>query len=107
MQRMRGEQRGDAGAAPDGAGHAAQQREQEQRVERVQRDAHPMVRPCIETEALHVEHVRQPSQRMPVRRVRRFESPRDGVRAQAFEHVRVGVDVGAVVEAHEAVVADA
>ena len=48
-----------------------------------------------------VEHVREPSQRMPVRRVKRRECPLDGHKMHAWADERILVDVDVVVEIDE------
>jgi len=66
MEGMPGEQGGDQGAAPEGAGHAPEHQEKQQRVGRVQEQAGHMVPPGVELEQLAIQHVAEQGQRMPV-----------------------------------------
>ena len=56
-----------------------------------------MVLAGVEAEELHVQHVREPGQGMPVGGVGGGEGPRDGLPAQPLLDVRVFGDIDLVV----------
>jgi hypothetical protein len=100
VQRMDCEQCRHTQASPERAGHRCQKDEQQQRVGDVDCKARQMVGARIETEHLHVEHVRQPGQRAASGAVRVGERPRKIDQRQA------GVDVGIVDDEIEVVIRD-
>jgi hypothetical protein len=68
-----------------------EQQQREQRVGRVQKNV-DQVRPCrAGAEKLDVEHVGEPGERMPVRRLPRGEGPDEAVAGQPREHLGLRV----------------
>ncbi len=67
-------------------------------------DIRDMVRACVHTGHMHVDHVRQPRQGYPVTGVRRRESPGDALAGQASGDIRIVPHIERVVERHKVVV---
>ena len=106
VERVPGKKGGDEGAAPAGAGHAAQDGEKQQRVGEVQSQAGRMMAAGIECEQLAIEHVREPGQRMPISGMRGRECPAEARQGQALAHHQVIGDVFGVVIIDETAVKD-
>ncbi len=98
---MHREQRGHQRASARRSGHAPQHAEKQDDVQRVQDQADEMVRPGVHPEQPHVHHVRQPRQRMPVRRVSGGEGPGHRGPRQPGGHVRIVGDIDRIVQRHE------
>ena len=97
---MESEQRGDKQARPQTPGQPYQSQEEQCRVDGMEKDAAEVMTCRIECEELIVKGVRQPGQRMPVRRGGRRKGPLDVLPCQAVD-VRVGGDIVAVVQHEE------
>ena len=98
---VHGEEGGDEGAAPGRAGHAPEHQEDEDRVPGVEHSVHEVVRPGREPEELHVEHVGEPGERVPVEGVQRGEGPGHPLPGEPGPHDRVLGHVLVVVEEQE------
>lgn len=69
-------------------------------------EAYEMVTRGADSEYLHIEHVRQPRQRVPVARMPRAESPDDCAPRQAAGHVSVLTHKRGIVDGYEAEMPD-
>ena len=103
---MPGEQRSDKRRRPQGIREPQQQRKQQRGVGRVEQHVDEMMRAGIGAEQFAIQHVREPGERMPVRRVETRERPAEAVPRQAGQHGMIFGDVFLVVEIHEAVMHD-
>src|SRR5439155_4946791 len=90
---MQGEKPGDERAAPKRAGHLLQKQEQEERVSSMKDQAGEVVPPRLKSEKLHVQHVGNPGERVPIGRVTALHSPRDAFPLDSAKHLRVFGDV--------------
>src|SRR5215472_10778633 len=106
MQWMHSKKKRDHEARPRLAGHAAQGKEQNDGGESVQQDVCEMVPAGIDTEELHVEHVREPGEGKPIGVAERGECPHDAVGSEAGPYLRVFGDVDWIVERNEVVSAN-
>ena len=102
---MNGEERGDDRAAPKRVRPSPQQKKKKQRVRDVPRDIHQMMFAGVEPEEAHVDHVRDPRQRMPVE-IERRHRPTNTVERETRLHVRVFSDVDGIVEVEELMCAE-
>ena len=89
MQRVQREERRDERAAPDRAGHAAEDLEEQEGVGDVEQKACQVVPARLHPEQLHVRHVRQPSQRVIVVVESGAEGPTDIRPIQSLQHVGI------------------
>jgi len=84
VQRVQGKERRHGKGPPQGPGHAAQHHEQEQGVGTVEQHVDEVVHARVRPEERHVEHVRQPGERVPVGGVAgEREGPPDGFEGEA------------------------
>ena len=67
---------------------------------------HLVVPTRVQREELHVEHVGEPAERVPVRDVRAVEGPGDALQREALAHHLIAEDVGVVVAVDELEAAD-
>ncbi len=79
MERVKREQGRDKRAGPQAACHPLQRQEEKERARRVDPDAREMMPAGIHPVELDVEHVGDPRQRMPVRRISACQRPEEGV----------------------------
>ena len=98
--RVNREHGSDERASLHGAGRAIQKQEQQARADRVQRHGHQVMAARPRTEQLRVDHVRDPRDRMEVRRARR-ECPLEIRERHARDHVRIVEDVSRVIPGDE------
>ena len=98
---MHCEQRGDHETRRRVAGERAQHEEEQGDVEYVEEDVLGVMRLGVEGEELHIDHVGDPRERMPVRRVDAGEGPADVVQREAVGDRGIDLDVGDVVEVDE------
>ncbi len=103
VQRVEAEEGRHGRASRQRARPPPQQMEKEHGAPGVKSEADQMVAAGVEREEGHVEHVREPRQRVPVGCVESGERPAQAFEAEAFAHHRVLVDVEAVVEGDEIV----
>jgi len=80
---------------------ARQQREHERRAERVQQGVLQVRRGSARAEQAHVDHVREPGERVPIAGVEGGEGPGHAVEREPARDVRIAGDVLLVVEAQE------
>jgi len=106
MQRVQSKQRGHQRAAPDGAGQALPQAEQQEGVGQVQQHAREVMAPRLQPIKLAIEHVRKPRQRMPVAGMETLARPREVFQGQPGLNPRVAADVVRVVVIDEAELED-
>ena len=106
VQRVQGKHGRHKGTAPDRRRHARQQQEQHHRAQRVNHHVDDVMSSGGHAKQGHVQHVGEPGQWMPVRRVPGGEGPPDTVQRQSALHVRVFGDVGGIVELDEAELVD-
>ena len=95
---MHRKQGGHGGGTPHGAGHFRQDRKQQQGVRHVQQEVHEVVHGRVQAEALHVGHVRQPGERMPIALVKGGQRPAHVFPGQPAEDMAVLRDVRGIVE---------
>ena len=100
VERVQGEERGHHGAAPGRAGERLQQGEEQCGVQGVEEDVGCVVAPGRQAEDLHVQHVGDPGDRVPVL-VALEQGPGQARGREATVDVDVPRHVVAVVEAHE------
>ena len=100
---MQGEEGSDGRAAPEGSRHTREDHEEKQRVRDVKQEVDLMVRARLRTEQLHVQHMREPGERVPVTDAGRSERPTCVIEAESREHTIVLDDVGPIVESDESV----
>jgi hypothetical protein len=72
----------------------------------VQRDADEQMCAGVPSEQLHIDHVRDPRQRMPIGLVDMCEGPLNARPRETTEHVRIVRDITRVIEIDEYVRAD-
>jgi len=100
------EERRDERARPEGSRHAVEGEQEDHRARDMDHGARRVMAPRAQAEELGVEHVRDPRQRMPVRRRARAEGPTQAVDRESRADVVVVGDVDRVVQADEARVQD-
>src|SRR5436190_20867028 len=98
---MPSEKGGDDSAAPKRTGHEFEREKKQQSVSGVQQHIRQVMRARFHPEELHVQHMRQPRERMPVAGVAAGKGPLHILPAQTILNLRVGRDVGRVVEMNE------
>jgi hypothetical protein len=98
MQRVQGKERGHGAALPERPRHRPEDNEEEQGVGGVQKEAHQVVPPCVQTEELDVGHVHEPGERVPVVDVGGGKGPDEAVYGQPLPDDRIVGDVVIVVE---------
>src|SRR5438046_3004829 len=98
---MDSEECGDKRARPEGTRRAPQKNEKQDRIGGVQQDIDEDVPAGVETEELDVDHMRDPGERMPVRRVHRGGGPGDVRDRQSAVDVIVLDHVVGIIEADE------
>jgi len=98
MHRKKG---GNECALPETSGHPSQDKKQQCRVRQMEQHIHPVMPPGVKTEQLHVGHMREPRQGMPVRLIECREGPDDTLRCQAPRHHRIFTCVMSIVEVEE------
>ena len=103
---MQREERGHDRARPHAPRGPPQDEEKKNGVDRVEHDGDERVLPAVEAEERHVDHVRDPRQRVPVGGVVVREGPGDVRGAQAGRYVRIRDDVVGIVEVDEVVPRD-
>ncbi len=101
VQRMQGKQPGHDGARACRTGEAPPHREYEPHIKEMDDETHQMMRAGVDAEQLHVEHVRDPGERVPVRGLVRRERPSESGGRDASQDVRVVRHVGWVVPGQE------
>ena len=101
VQRMHREQGRDERAPPQPSRHPPQDQEQQRRVRQVEQHVHPVMPPGVQAEQLHVGHVRNPGQGMPVRRFERRERPGNTLLRQASLDVKIFPDILTVIVVDE------
>src|SRR3954471_5977140 len=89
---------------PERAGHLPEKEEQQDCVEGVDENAGEMMPPRIQTVELAIDHVRDPGEGMPVRRMEMGESPKNAFESQAARDLGVLRHVFEVVVVNEAVI---
>ena len=72
----------------------------------MQQDAREVMSRRIQAKQRAIERVRHPSQRMPVRLLRRGQGPRNRIGSQALADVRIIDDIAVVVIVHERMAID-
>jgi hypothetical protein len=100
-QGMQGKQGRHGGTSPERPGHAPQEEEDQETIEDVQEQVHPVGASGTGTKEAQIEHKGQPGDRMPVAEVNSLEGPLDAVPLQALENVRVVIEISGVVEVNE------
>src|SRR5437588_6072583 len=100
---MNRKQRRHPKAAPLSAGGSQQQPEQQSNVQGVQQNADKMMARGIQAEQLAIEHVGDPSERVPVGNIESSERPTDVLEREAGLNVRIEGDVGIVIVVNESI----
>src|SRR5437868_15289683 len=98
---MNRKQRRHPEAAPLGAGGSQQQPEQQSNVQGVQQNADKMMAHGIQAEQLAIEHVGDPSERVPIGNIKSSESPTEVFERQAGLNVRIEGDVRIAIVVNE------
>src|SRR5439155_21336945 len=75
VEGVQGEERSYESAAPKGARHLLEEEKQDQSVGQVEEEVDQVMGAGTQAEKLDVKHVGDPGQGVPIRRVRRGESP--------------------------------
>ena len=105
-QWVNGENRRHESARAGPARHANENEEEQCGIERMQDQVRRMMAGRVRPVALNIQHVRQPRQRVPIRRVKRGEGPANAGRRDALLNVGIMSDVHVVVEEHKVVAHD-
>ena len=98
IDRMQSEKRGDREAAPSQARGTLQNQKQEHRVGGMEKHVDGVLTRRVQAENLAIESMREPGDRVPVRRFRGLKSPNHGVPAES------GTDLGIVGNVNRVVV---
>ena len=98
---MEREQGCDQGAAPEGAGHLAENQEEQEGGGKVESEVGEMMSGRLQSVELGIQHVREPGDRMPVGRVAGAESPVQAIEREAGLHPGIPGYVGGVVQGDE------
>ena len=98
---MEGKEGGDEGAAPEGAGHSVEEQKEKERVGDVEAEAGEMMAGRAQAVELHIQHVGEPGQRVPVGRVAGGESPPEALECQPGLDMEVFRDVIGIVKGDE------
>ena len=106
MQWVDCKERGDNPTAPERPSSETQEDKQQDGVDRVQSGTDKQVRAGIHSEQLHVQHVRDPRQRKPVKRVHMREGPHDSRPGQTAKDLLVFRDVQRIIEVHKLMASD-
>jgi hypothetical protein len=100
---MKRKQSTDRGAPPKQSGSRTNQEKEQDYVYHMKDQVRGVVARCMGTEKLHIGHVRNPRQRMPVGHYRGAEGPRHVVKRKALLDGVILSDVTVVVVIHESV----
>jgi len=98
---MQTEERGDEGAGPQTARHAAQSEEEQHGAGHVPREIHGVHGPRVQAKYADIDHERNPGQRNPQAGLGFRKRIDDAVPGEAALHERVFEDVAVVVEVDE------
>jgi len=90
-------------AAPDESSSLRQQQKQQHHIEGMPEDALSVMSRRAQPERLHIQHVRQPRQRMPIGFRSCSESPRHATRGQPLLNVPIRGDVVGIVVVDESI----
>src|SRR5438132_133275 len=101
MQRVEGKQSGNEGAAPQCASHSVEREKEEEGICDVEKEADQVMSARVQAEELDVEHVGEPSQRMPVCRVPSLKGPQHPSPVQTLPDDGIGDDIVGVVQVEE------
>ena len=106
MQRVKSEQEGHQGTPPARTGETFQQREPEQRAQRVKPGVGEVMPAAVQSKEAHIQHVGEPGERKPVAGEGGAEGPREAGPAEPRLDVRIRRNVVRVVVGHEVEVKD-
>ena len=98
---VQGEESGDKGALPEGFRHAVKDEKEQERAGEVEQKIGEMMPSGLQPEELHVYHVGDPGQGVPVRGLAGRECPGDPLHGEAALHVPVVGDVLRIIEIDE------
>ena len=103
---MKGKEERHGGALPEGLRHPVQEKEEQQRVCDVKKQADQMMTCRVHSEELDIQLMGKPRKRVPVAGMGRGESPGQIACREAPSHVGILGDVLLIVEVDEIVAAD-
>lgn len=95
---MPGEQGSDKSGAPDGICPTTQKQEEKNRIGYVEQQVRKMVAPSFQSKYLHIHHMRNPGQRVPIGRIASCKGPPDRLYGQSILNPRVLGDILGVIE---------
>ena len=93
MQWMPGKKRRDHRAPPQRVGHSFQDEEEQHGIGGVQEQVDGVRTAWLEAEALAVQHVRHPGDRMPIGAIARLKAPDQPAPAQTVLQVGISKDI--------------
>jgi len=103
MQRVKGEEKGNGCTGPERSAQPPEEQQQEDPVCSVQGHVHQVMPGRIEPEELHIEHVGEPGERVPVGCMGGGHGPGDPLEGHPLDDVLVVVDILVIVEIDEVV----
>ena len=101
---MQGKKERDSSTSPCIPGHATEDQEQQETVHDMKEKVHQMVSGRVRAKNPDVQHVRDPSQGMPVVGIERRERPPDTVWIHTLLHMGILDDVIGIIEVYEFVI---